>query len=90
LVDAAVALGFDPLLCVTNFQHLRCGRGISPVAVADGLKRHGYLVKAGFSHPILSDCVRVSLNGPDIMQPFVEALARTMNEIRPVTSAPAG
>jgi histidinol-phosphate aminotransferase len=87
LNDAARKLGFDPLPCVTNFQHLRAPRGISPVAVAEGLRRQRYLVKAGFAHPILSDCVRVSLNGPEIMQPFVAALTQTMNDIRAAGAA---
>lgn len=84
LNDGARSLGLEPLPCVTNFQHLRAPAGISSAAIAEGLWSRRYLVKAGFTHPILADCVRVSLNGPEIMQPFVAALTQTMHDLRAV------
>jgi histidinol-phosphate aminotransferase len=87
LNDGARRLGLEPLPCVTNFQHLHVPNSMSPLAIADGLRRQQYLVKVGFAHPILSHCIRISLNGPEIMQPFVAALTRTMNDLRAASPA---
>jgi histidinol-phosphate aminotransferase len=81
VVEGGTRLGFEPLPCVTNFQHLRCAREIDPQAVANKLRQRGYLVKVGYSHPMLSRCIRISLNGPDVMQPFIAALDTVMREL---------
>jgi histidinol-phosphate aminotransferase len=81
LIDRSAELGFEPLPCVTNFHLLRCPRGIAPEQVASGLERRGYLVKHGFAHAGIRDCIRVSLNGPDIMDPFLEALTDVATEL---------
>ena len=81
LLAGAGRLGLQPLPCQGNFQLLRCVGGLDPQAVADGLERHGYLVKAGFDHPSLKGCIRISLNGPDVMQPFIVALDRVVEEL---------
>ena len=78
LASAGERLGFEVLPTVTNFQNLRCAEAVDPQSVADQLRRLGYLVKTGFSHPMLARCIRVSLNGPDVMQPFIAALDTVM------------
>jgi histidinol-phosphate aminotransferase len=78
----AEASGFTALPCAGNFQLLRCPRGLAPSTVAAALEDRRFLVKAGFSHPAIADCIRVSLNGPDIMQPFTAALADAVGELQ--------
>ena len=81
-------LGFEPLPCVTNFNLLRCPPGISSEQIAGALERRGYLVKHGFAHAGIKDCIRVSLNGPDIMDPFLDALTHVASELmHPVTAS---
>jgi histidinol-phosphate aminotransferase len=81
LIARSTELGFEPLQCVTNFHLLRCPSGLSPKQVAEALERRGYLVKHGFAHPCIKDCIRVSLNGPDIMDPFLEVLTLVASEL---------
>jgi histidinol-phosphate aminotransferase len=81
LSGTARELGFVPLDCATNFQHLRCPAGINAEAVVEALKRRGYLVK-GYSEPPLSECVRVSLSGRDVIAPFLRELEAAMRELR--------
>jgi histidinol-phosphate aminotransferase len=78
----AEALGFATLPCAGNFQLLRCPARLSAAAVAVALKDRGFLVKAGFDHPAIADCIRVSLNGADIMQPFAAVLAEAVGDLR--------
>jgi histidinol-phosphate aminotransferase len=82
LIEAARPLGFEALPCVANFQLLRAPPGIDADDVAQALKRRGYLVKSGFGHVSMRQCIRISLNGPDIMDPFVIALAAAAEEIQ--------
>jgi histidinol-phosphate aminotransferase len=81
LIAAASKLGFKPLPCVTNFQLLECLQGLDPRAVVAGLSERGYLVKGGFASPLLSRCIRVSLNGPDVMIPFLRTLEDVMQDL---------
>src|SRR5262245_9153945 len=81
LIEGASRLGFEVLPCVTNFQLLRSPFGLDADAVGDGLKRRGYLVKTGFSHPSMQQCIRISVNGPDIMVPFVAALEAAVEDL---------
>jgi histidinol-phosphate aminotransferase len=85
LDETALRLGLEPLACVTNFQLVRCPTADSAVAVADALKAHRYLVRADFSHPSLENCMRISLNGPDVMTPFLVALEEAVLESRGAT-----
>lgn len=84
LIDAGRGLGFEALPCVTNFQLLRSPPGIEANDVCQALRSRGYLVKGGFSHASMHRCVRISVNGPEIMTPFVAALATAVEEIRAV------
>jgi histidinol-phosphate aminotransferase len=75
LADRATALGLTPLPTAANFLQLRMNGVADPRAVVDDLRARGWLVKAGFSTPGLTDCVRVTLGGPDVMAEFAESLA---------------
>ena len=81
LVDAARRLGFEVLPCVTNFQLLRSPQGVDVSEVTQALERRGYLVKSGFSHPSMRRCMRISVNGPDVMGPFVVAFAAAVEDV---------
>ncbi|HYL33475.1 MAG TPA: histidinol-phosphate transaminase [Stellaceae bacterium] len=88
LIAGVTKLGLEALPCVTNFQLLRCRAGDDVVAIATALERRRYLVKADFDHPALANCMRVSLNGPDVMTPFVAALAEAVAETRKHVARP--
>jgi histidinol-phosphate/aromatic aminotransferase/cobyric acid decarboxylase-like protein len=83
LIDTARRHGFEALRCVTNFQLLRCPSGIDADDVARALKHRGYLVKSGFNHPSMRHCIRISVNGLDVMGPFAAALTAAIEEIGP-------
>src|SRR4051812_10774096 len=74
LANAASALGLGFLPTPANFQLLELPAGIDPSQVASALKDRGYLVKAGFAHPSVARCIRVTLAGPAIIGPFTSAL----------------
>jgi histidinol-phosphate aminotransferase len=82
LLDAARPLGFEVLPCVTNFQLLRAPAWADAGDVAIAVRRRGFLVKAGFNHPCMRQCIRISVNGPDVMGPFAEALRSAVEELR--------
>lgn len=63
--------GFPP--CPATFQLISLPPTLSPRKVADALKSRGWLIKAGFKSPAVSDCLRVSLAGPDTIGRFIEA-----------------
>jgi len=85
LVEAARPLGFDVLPCVTNFQLLRSPPGIDVDEVTRALERRGYLVKSGFSHPCMRRCMRISVNGPDVMAPFTVAFIAAVEEVSAIS-----
>ena len=78
----ARSLGFETPLCVANFQLLRCPAWLTPSRLAAALERRRFLVKTGFTHPAIADCIRVSLNGVDVMQPFAVALSEAVRELQ--------
>ncbi len=82
LNSQAEALGFAAPPCAGNFQLLRCPQGLRATEVAAALKDRRFLVKAAFGHPAIADCIRVTLNGADIMQPFAAALAEAIATLR--------
>jgi histidinol-phosphate aminotransferase len=81
LIDTASRHGFEALHCVTNFQLLRCPVGIDADDVARALKHRGYLVKSGFHHPAMRQCLRISVNGLDVMGPFAAAFTAVVEDI---------
>jgi histidinol-phosphate aminotransferase len=81
LVERAQQLGFEVPPCAANFQLLRCPTAIDSDELTSALKARGYLVKSGFAHPSLQQCLRVTLNGSDIMRPFLTALELAAREV---------
>jgi histidinol-phosphate aminotransferase len=82
LLAEARPLGFEALPSFGNFQLLRCPSDLPAMALADALKARNFLVKAGFAHPAIADCIRVTLNGPDVMQPFASVMAAAVADMR--------
>jgi histidinol-phosphate aminotransferase len=61
----------------TNFVHIRVGeRHVLPLS--DYLKEQGILVKSGFSHGTLKECIRISIGPVDTMRIFVSHLENYM------------
>jgi histidinol-phosphate aminotransferase len=80
LIAAAQRLGFEVLPCAANFQLLRSPAKIDADDVANALERRGYLVKSGFRHASMRQCIRISLNGPDVMRPFADAFVDAVGD----------
>jgi histidinol-phosphate aminotransferase len=78
LADACSGLGLELPDCPTNFQLVRWAgmKDTGPLVAA--LKGKGYLVKGSFSSDCISNCIRVTLAGPEIMVGFVAALREVM------------
>lgn len=74
LLDCATRLGMSAPDCRANFQLLRLPEGLSAAAVGEGLKHAGYLVKFGFKHAGLKDCIRVTIDQPSVMEAFCHCL----------------
>jgi len=81
LIRASEALGFVAPACAGNFQLLRCPPGVEPMGLLYALKQRGYLIKGGFTHPSLQEYVRVTLDGPAIIEPFIIALGEAFSAL---------
>ncbi|HVX92308.1 MAG TPA: histidinol-phosphate transaminase [Xanthobacteraceae bacterium] len=90
LRQGAQTLRLDVLPCVTNFEFLRCTPEIDPAHLADALAERRYLVKSGFTHPSLAGTIRVSLNGSEVMSPFVQVLGEVVTALRKEQPVPVG
>ncbi|MBF0249313.1 MAG: histidinol-phosphate aminotransferase family protein [Alphaproteobacteria bacterium] len=82
LLSTARDLGFGVPLCAGNFQLLECPNTISPVSLVAAVKARGYLIKGGFSHSSLRNYVRVTLDGPAVMEAFSKVLRDAVTELR--------
>jgi histidinol-phosphate aminotransferase len=82
LLDRVTPLGFEAPHCSANFQLLRCPHLVDATSLGEKLKRRHVLIKAGFSHPSVKNCIRVSVNGPEIMTAFCDVLDTTIHDLR--------
>jgi histidinol-phosphate aminotransferase len=74
LARAAADLGFGFPSSPANFQLIELPAPLDPPRIMAALKERGFLVKAGFDHPSVERCIRVTLAGPEVLEPFAEAL----------------
>ena len=81
LVTAANKLGWGVPNCAGNFQLLKLSPEINPENLASLLKKRGYLIKTRFNHDEMLNMIRITLDGPNVIQPFIEILAETVKEI---------
>ena len=82
LLDHVIPLGFQAPQCSANFQLLRCPDFVDATALGEKLKQRRVLIKAGFSHPSVKGCIRVSVNGPEIMTVFCDMLDAAIHDLR--------
>jgi histidinol-phosphate aminotransferase len=66
-----------------NFQLLQFPETTPTAEVGAQLAAKGYLVKGGFSAPCVSDCIRVTLAGPDLMRRFWHDCAEVLGRFAP-------
>ena len=66
-----------------NFQLLSIAGPEGTPAWISALQQKGFLVKGPFRAPCLRDCIRVTLDGPEIMAAFSAALSEVAGELRP-------
>jgi histidinol-phosphate aminotransferase len=58
-------------------------RVANATAIFDGLKQHGVLIKnLDGGHPMLKDCLRVTVGTPDENEQFMGALKESMHEVK--------
>lgn len=86
LLAAAERLGLGAPASSGNFQLLRLPRGVDPAVVARECERRGTLIKAGFQHPALADCIRVTIDSPEIIGAFLPVLEQALAAARPARS----
>lgn len=87
LLQAAKALGIETPDSHGNFQVLRLPRHLPVTEITQDLEKRGYLVKGGFGAP-MQDCIRITLDGPQIMRPFIEALTQAVATVGAAAKAP--
>ena len=78
---AELGLGFPP--CPANFQLLQFPGLTSTSEVAAELAARGYLVKGGFSAACVRDCIRVTLDGPELMMRFRRDCGDVLRRVAP-------
>ncbi len=80
LLEARVRdLGLEPLPSLTNFMLVRVAQLIPPADLVERLHERGIIVKGPFAQPGLSDCIRVTLGPPELMERFAGVLAEVLD-----------
>ncbi|MDV7340814.1 histidinol-phosphate transaminase [Terasakiella sp. A23] len=82
LIKAIEKLGFEIPVCAANFQLMKTPGDINPARLLDELANRGYLIKGGFGHSTLKEYVRVSLDVPSIIEPFIKVMEDAVVELR--------
>ncbi|NKB55251.1 MAG: aminotransferase class I/II-fold pyridoxal phosphate-dependent enzyme [Alphaproteobacteria bacterium] len=83
LVDFARQHNFAAPECPTNFQLLDLDEQYDPGEIISALKGRGFLIKGAYKAPAIRNCLRVTLDGPDLMQQFVTAFERVLASAEP-------
>lgn len=83
IVDFARRHNFAAPECPTNFQLLDLGEQYDPGEMVAALKARGFLIKGAYKAPAIRNCLRVTLDGPDLMQQFVAAFERVLASAEP-------
>ncbi|NVK18586.1 MAG: histidinol-phosphate aminotransferase family protein [Methylocystaceae bacterium] len=81
LIRAALALGFGSSPCAGNFHLLHCPAGFEPKDIVEELKKFQYLIKGGFKHHGLTRCIRVTLDMPEVIEPFIKTLQQVVAKL---------
>lgn len=68
-------LGLKTYISYANFLHIGVGEK-NTKQIADYLLRKNILIKSGFSHPTLRNCIRVSIGSTEKMMSFVKAMQK--------------
>ena len=82
LQETAGRLDLETPECPANFQLVRLPGSIRADAVVADLLANGYVVKGGTPEAGLDNCLRVTLDGPEIMRGFCAALEKVIKQIR--------
>ena len=69
-------LGFPS--CPTNFQLLRLPADVNTRDIVRRMEENGFLIKGAFKADAVSDCIRVTLDYPEVMQRFCKALETSL------------
>ena len=80
LVRQLEAMGLHPLKSYTNFVNIPVGAN-NVQKYVDAMKKCGILIKAGeSSHPLLRECIRITIGSKDIMREVVEVIRAVKND----------
>ena len=77
----ARALGLEPIPTSANFMLIRLGGLCQPGDMVASLRDLGFLVKGPFAFDAISDCIRVTLGPPEVMNKFCDALATAVRKM---------
>lgn len=78
LIKTTQKMGFEIPVCAGNFQLLKVPNGVEPDSLIEELKKRGYLIKGGFEHSGLKQYVRVTLDAPSVIEPFIRTLSEAV------------
>jgi histidinol-phosphate aminotransferase len=79
LAERARALGLEPLDSPTNFVLIRVAARMEPARLIAALRERGWIVRGPFAAEALSDCIRVTLGPPELMQRFTDVLTEVLD-----------
>ncbi|MGA2917092.1 pyridoxal phosphate-dependent aminotransferase [Methanoregula sp.] len=66
-------MGFSCYPSHTNFLNIRVGQKLV-IPLTDHLKARGILIKPGYDHPALKECIRVTIGPIPQMKPVIESI----------------
>jgi len=78
LAERARSLGLEPLDSPTNFMLIRVAQRMAPGDLIPKLRERGWIVRGPFAADALSDCIRVTLGPPELMDRFGGVLAEVL------------
>jgi histidinol-phosphate aminotransferase len=73
LVKEMEKMGFSCYPSQTNFLNIRVGQKLV-IPLTDFLKTRGILIKPGYDHPALKECIRVTIGSIHQMKPVIESV----------------
>jgi len=79
ILDFARQHNFGVPHCPTNFQLIDLGERYDSKAIVSALKANGYLVKGDYKASAISNCIRVTLDNPDMMSRFIETFSKVLD-----------
>jgi len=81
LFELAKRHNFGTPPCPTNFQLIDIGDRLDPATFVEELKTLGYFIKGGYKAASVHTCLRVTLDGPQMMTEFANAFETALVQL---------